>query len=273
MEQRRKSVAVEIGNIYSEVTKGGMLQSGRTVVQVGEAVENEYRVRAAIALGVWRRGLGAAGVAPTGLRADLVAEIATTLERDSQDLAEHYGHVLEVTGTNTTYDPATGTAHAAPQAAQGGRNPQQVLLTMRSKALDWVASEFAFDIAAAASNAEAARHGTTTFNIYGGQVGAIQTGPGATAAVNQSELDQILRALRDVKRVVQETQAIGDAERVQIVEVVDEAVTEAQKPKPNRLALRSLMSGIATSVQTLGAARPAYDILKGVLALLGVHLP
>jgi hypothetical protein len=143
---------------------------------------------------------------------------------------------------------------------------------MRSKALEWVGSEIDFDIAAAVS-AQASQSGTTTFNIYGGQVGAIQTGPGATATVNQSDVVQILRALQEVRRAVQGTTAIPEVEKVQIVEVVDAAVTEAQKATPNRLALRSLLSGVATSVQTLGAAGPAYVLLKGALALLGVNLP
>jgi hypothetical protein len=37
--------------------------------------------------------------------------------------------------------------------------------------------------------------------------------------------------------------------------------------------VRGGLTVIATAIQTMGAAAPAYALVKGALALLGVHLP
>src|SRR5438552_17799912 len=81
LEQRRKSAGAEVQHIYHEATKPGALQSGRTLVQVREYLNDEYRTRAAVVLGVWRRALASAGVAPTmALGPDLIDEIGRAVE-------------------------------------------------------------------------------------------------------------------------------------------------------------------------------------------------
>ena len=62
-------------------------------------------------------------------------------------------------------------------------------------------------------------------------------------------------------------------ERALVDEVIVDARSELAKPQPNALRMRGALTGIATTIQTLGAAAPAYVLLKGALALLGVHLP
>ena len=48
---------------------------------------------------------------------------------------------------------------------------------------------------------------------------------------------------------------------------------ELAKPSPNALRVRSALTGIATTIQTLGSAAAAYALVKGALSLLGVHIP
>jgi hypothetical protein len=83
---------------------------------------------------------------------------------------------------------------------------------------------------------------------------------------------EIAKALDAVEK------ALGEAAHVpfhsaEISEMVRESMSELDKPGPNVCRLRSLMVGVATSIQTVASLRPAYDAIKGGLALLGVTLP
>jgi hypothetical protein len=113
-------------------------------------------------------------------------------------------------------------------------------------------------------------------HVYG-PVGAIQTGPGATAHVTQTigneEQQRLIEALN---RIVEETASlkeVGGYHRQDIVDLIEEAKSEAKKDRPNMLQLRSALVTIAGTIQTVAALRPAYDLLKGTLALLGIFLP
>src|SRR5436309_2821773 len=164
MRERREAFPHAYADIITEVTKRGMLMSGRTVVLVRELVEGEFQVRAHLAWQAWLRALSTQqAVVMTDLRAFLLAEIENALEAQSQDLPEKLAEVQRVTGN------------------VGGANPQQFLLTARANALEKVASEIDYTMLEATSK-HAQGANSATFNFYG-QVGAVLTGPGATATV------------------------------------------------------------------------------------------
>lgn len=115
-----------------------------------------------------------------------------------------------------------------------------------------------------------------TFNIYS-PIGAIQTGPGASAVVvqhldepNREALRAALRELRDALHGVTGTAMV---DRSEVAEMATVAEVELDKPKPNAALLTSLLSGIATGVQTVAAVQPAYTALKAAAAAVGVSLP
>jgi hypothetical protein len=143
---------------------------------------------------------------------------------------------------------------------------------MQQRAVEQVAAEIDFAILEA-TKTQPADAQSATFNIYA-PVGFVQTGPGATASVQQNiaapDREAILRALQAVEQAVA---GLAPTERTQITEEAGELKKELAKPQPNFLRLRSGLLGIATTIQTLGSAAAAYQLVKGALALLGAHLP
>jgi hypothetical protein len=108
-------------------------------------------------------------------------------------------------------------------------------------------------------------------------VGAIQTGPGATANVVQNLAAQDKEALRRALDLVRD--ALSDVDdfpgnpKAEIVELVAEAESEVGKPSPNQTRLRSILTAVASVIQTVGSLQPAYQALKVALLPLGIALP
>jgi len=256
MQDRRDAFPRAYADIIDEVNKRGMLMSGRTVVLVRELMETEYQVRAQLAWQAWLRALSTQqSVVTTDLRAFLLTEIEHALEADSQDLPEKMAEVQRISGQVS------------------GTNPQQFLITARSRALEKVASEIDYAILEATSK-YARGPEAATFNFYG-TVGVVQTGPGATASVSitAEQRHTILNALDALSRAVAKSPELELAQRAQLAELIEDASGEAKKESPNGLKLRGVLTGIGTAIMTLGSTREAYNLLKGAAALIGLHLP
>ena len=93
-----------------------------------------------------------------------------------------------------------------------------------------------------------------------------------TVHLDSTSKQQIERALDAVEKALGEA-AHTPFDRAEISEMIQESRSELDKPAPNVSRLRSLMLGIATTIQTMASLRPAYDAIKGGLALVGVTLP
>jgi hypothetical protein len=108
-------------------------------------------------------------------------------------------------------------------------------------------------------------------------VGAIQTGPNATASIvmniGAEDREVLLRALDLVKGGLAGVESLPAHLRAEIIDLVDEVKSELKKPKPNGTRLGSLASTIATAIQTAGSLQPAYQALKAALLPLGIMLP
>ncbi|WP_313146501.1 hypothetical protein [Stenotrophomonas sp.] len=122
---------------------------------------------------------------------------------------------------------------------------------------------------------------SNTFTIHG-SVGAIQTGAHSTANVKQSidstqmtELKDLLqRALIEIKNSQLSADARSNAE-----ELIENAIAEVEKPAPSKISIQSLLSGLATVVQTLGSSSDAYsalssgfEALKGAINFFGASI-
>jgi hypothetical protein len=256
MRDRRATFQQAVADVITEMTKRGVLMSGMTVQRVRDLVVTEYEVRAELAWQAWLRALSTQpSVVTTDLRPFLLAEIEQSLEADSQDLPEKVAEAQRISGNI------------------GGANPQQFLFTARTRALEKVANEIDYAILEATSkHAESAS--SAAFNFYG-QVGAVLTGPGATATVTitADQRQTIVGALNAIQDVVARAPELAPLQRTQVVELVAEAKAEAQKEQANGFKLRGILSGVGMAVQTLGSAREAYNLLKGAAALIGLHLP
>jgi hypothetical protein len=157
------------------------------------------------------------------------------------------------------------------------RDPLARLSEGKVHAIRKVHSEIDLFVAGLEQVARVAQNGGATHvNIYGGQVGILQTGASSTASttvhLDGTSKREIAKALNTVEK------ALGEAthvpfDRAEISEMIEESKSELDKPGPNVSRLRSLMVGVATSIQTVASLRPAYDAIKGGLALMGVTLP
>jgi hypothetical protein len=116
----------------------------------------------------------------------------------------------------------------------------------------------------------------TVINIYSPS-GAIQAGPHSIAYVSQaidSEVrEKVLHALEEVQAFLNNVEDLPEYPKNEILDLVLDGKSEVQKDKPNQTKLRSLLSTIGTSIQMMASAKPAYEVLKGALAYLGISLP
>lgn len=116
---------------------------------------------------------------------------------------------------------------------------------------------------------------STVFNIQ--NAGAVLTGPDATASViqnfGQGERTALLDALEQVREALCCVDARADVQIREVIELTEECLTEVRKASPNRLRLRHAATGIAVAIQTLGAAQPAYQLLRSALLAMGISVP
>lgn len=118
--------------------------------------------------------------------------------------------------------------------------------------------------------------GDQTINIHG-NVGAVQTGPHATAHVNldATNLQPLIDALVQLRAEVSKGDALlPTEERQQSLDVIDQLVVAAKAPKPNKFALSGLARGLSDSIRTANAIPGAWHAVKAAaLHLFGLHLP
>lgn len=109
-----------------------------------------------------------------------------------------------------------------------------------------------------------------TFND---QVGAVQTGAGSVANVQQAA---VASPYADLKSALQSVlQELGSSnlplsKRQEAEDYIDKTVQEIDSEKPNKAILTALCSGLATTIQTLGSASAAYTAVTAALAHLGI---
>ena len=114
------------------------------------------------------------------------------------------------------------------------------------------------------------------YNFYS-PVGSVQTGPNAVATVVQNlgsqDREALLQALDVVKRALGTIEGLPGSLKGEIIELVTEAQTETAKERPNGTRLQSILTAIATAIQTVGSLQPAYQVFKTALLPFGMFLP
>ena len=116
---------------------------------------------------------------------------------------------------------------------------------------------------------------STIVNIYS-PVGSIQTGSSSIAHVTQ-HLDADVRselsnALTQIAAALAYSTVSLTQPKNEIVELVKEGQQELGKSSPNLTKLRSLLSTVGSSTQTVASMKPAYETLKQALTFLGISL-
>ena len=121
---------------------------------------------------------------------------------------------------------------------------------------------------------DAQQHRPTSVNVHG-PVGILQTGDYSTASMtitlDDTSKKEIVTALETVEAAIRDLQDTP-FDKAELLELIRESKAEASEHQPKTTRLKGFLLGIATSIQSVAALRPAYETLKGALALIGVPL-
>lgn len=256
--ERRKQIPVEISTVKSKHAAIGALHSSTTVLHIKEICEREIEIRAVIA---WQ---------------SLIRVLQTLGHESSDDIAGDLKQFMRES-INSSYAELT---HLLGQNLMNMMKLEQVAM---EGARDHVIAkhEIEIDLYVDTREKRSGQHdaGTEqapTYHFYG-NVGAVQTGPGALANIvqnlgreDQEAINQALSLARDAIAAANE---IAEVKRNELVEIIDEARNDLDRGNPNGTKLHSLFTTVATTIQTLASAQPAYQALKGALIPLGIMLP
>ncbi len=262
LEKRVEELGESIVRIQSEFAVRGTSQSTMAAQAVQKRCAQEVAQAVEIAWKNLWRVLSNLRLASEELEAErLKGEIR-------EEIAQHLGIVESILREKATL------------AAGAGFAKEMVAALRWAIERAFAAADAEIDLfvhaAAAARERSASTAAAPTFNIYS-PVGAIQTGPHATATIIQNlgtderrALDAALKVLQESLNAVRETTGLNSEE---LIEITVAARAELEKSKPNGSLLASLLAGLATAVQTVGALEPAYTTLKAAAAAVGITLP
>jgi translation initiation factor 2B subunit (eIF-2B alpha/beta/delta family) len=111
---------------------------------------------------------------------------------------------------------------------------------------------------------------------FNAPVGAVQTGPGSTAHVQQQwingETSELLAALLLLRQALERAPDVEPEARRELIVEVDSATTELQKEHPNESRLLRWLGGIGAVVGSIGSVQPAYEAVKALARALGLSI-
>ncbi len=116
---------------------------------------------------------------------------------------------------------------------------------------------------------------TNNFNVHA-PTGAIVVGNGNTATVTQSVVTQVSpsevkAALDALIQALQHAQGLAPDQRAEVVEVLEQVKAEADKDKPNRITVGSLIGGVRDLLEGLQAAPEAWKTVKDWYAFIAAN--
>jgi hypothetical protein len=109
------------------------------------------------------------------------------------------------------------------------------------------------------------------YNFHGA-IGSVQTGANAVANVQLSagDRDQLIRALEDLMRAITSNGEIAETNRVQTVELVDDAYTALRAERPNPSKVAALLGGVGSTIQSVASLRGAMDLVRDTAQRIGL---
>lgn len=107
------------------------------------------------------------------------------------------------------------------------------------------------------------------------KVGAVQTGAGSLANVNQGSSENSFADLKiALEALLQDVKSsdMPPSRRQEAADYIGKTIQEIDSEKPNKGFITALCSGLATTVQTLGSASEAYAAVVAAFAALGIPI-
>jgi hypothetical protein len=144
---------------------------------------------------------------------------------------------------------------------------------LRKRAYDRVCSEIDISLLSATRSDSNAGSVVNIFQSYG----IVQTGQNSTASFAQtfgaSEREKLSEALQKAEEAVKNSTEVSVRDSQAFLEVVADARGEIARDQPNFARLRGSLMAIATTVQALGSASQAYQLIKAAATFVGITLP
>ena len=84
---------------------------------------------------------------------------------------------------------------------------------------------------------------------------------------------QLVRSLEELRASFEQAPGLTPEQRSDSIDVIAEAINAAREPKPNKLKLLGLLSGVAGAVTFLADAPHAWESVKATAATMGITLP
>jgi hypothetical protein len=246
MDERRRLFRQRIEIIKNNMSLRGLGRSGALIETIQEACVQEAAARAELAWTELRNVLAALGVSFTEeLAGDLKDEVRQQI---------HTGDLVE-------------SVNGAGGDDQSFRMTVERWLRMIGADIDL----YAVNLKRLAE--QQGRPGQPILNFLG-PVGAVQTGAGAIANVVQDmgagDREALSRALEAIRQALEVGKELVGARKAEVLELLEEGKRELAKERPNSVRLPGLLRDLATAVQTIPAAKEAYETLRALMTALGL---
>jgi hypothetical protein len=150
------------------------------------------------------------------------------------------------------------------------------MLTRRNELIGKFGNEVRFYVrdAEQAARAQPAATGQGHVTIVG-NVGAVQTGPYATAQIHVDAAGsaRMIEALERLHAALPQTADMTGEQREQSADVIGDLVAASRAPRLNGPKIAGLLNGLAVTVQTVASLRPAWDIVRNAARAMGIPVP
>lgn len=117
-----------------------------------------------------------------------------------------------------------------------------------------------------------------TVTLANSAIGVLQTGEGSsvkdtTITFTPEDNRKLKELLQQLSEGLETVESLPSNTRAELRDVIVEANSELDKPKPNWIKLRGLLASLWTGVKGVGTLVSLYNAAKVMLAPLGVMLP
>lgn len=259
MFEMDRQLAAVMGATQNRMAANGTLRSSMAALSLAQDATNSLKARGQLILSQLIRCLAVYNVTWD----DVVVREASDLLRESiQIQAQVIRLRLFSTAPFGQNLPALRQQVEAQYAQEGPRLTNRLTNELR--------------LAAVASRNQNAQSSGPTVTING-HVGAVQTGPASQATVTQ-HIDagtkaQLVSGLQLYLEELARPENAGIQAADQLRDLIVETKVELEKPQPNALKVSGGLRTIAETTKFIGSLGPAYNVIKPLLGMFGIHLP
>jgi vacuolar-type H+-ATPase subunit I/STV1 len=258
-DERTKAIKQEASNIANKLAGNGTLSSGVSLALFHRLCERELEVRATV---IWENLVRAHKTCGSKLFDNLV-----------DDFKLEFKKLIDPEKTKLT--------EFLKEKFRYSDNPEQAIQRLNldniyGHIVDKHFIEIELYIETLHQHAKINAVMPNQYNFYG-NVGAVQTGAYSSANTVQNigteDKDAILKALNLTQQAIISVVEINHSQREELSELIQDCQKQLNSTKPNNTKLKTLLFTLATSIQTIADAQPAYQALKSALLVLGITLP